>query len=118
VHTNLGIGLGKIGDLEGAIAEYRIALSINPKDTKAHVNLGVVLLQERGDLEGAVAEYQSALRIDPDLAKAHSNLGAALVLSGDEEGAIAEFQAALRIDPNDAMARDYHAILGYSLGKG
>ena len=35
-HVNLGNALDHKGDLDGAIAEYREALRLNPKDVVAH----------------------------------------------------------------------------------
>ena len=45
-HYNLGVALGSKGDLDGAIAEYREALRLNPNNDEAHVNLGVALGQQ------------------------------------------------------------------------
>lgn len=107
-HFELGFTLQNIGDLQGAIAEYRAALRLNPSHASAHYNLGVVL-QSKRDLEGAVAEYRAALRLNPNDLNAHTNLGVALQTTGDLEGAIAEYHTALRLDPN-------HANAHYNLG--
>ena len=53
------------GDLDGAIAEYREALRLNPNDDEAHFNLGVAL-GKKGDWDGAIAEYREALRLNPN----------------------------------------------------
>jgi tetratricopeptide (TPR) repeat protein len=63
--------------LAGAVAAYREALRLNPKDALAHYNLGNTL-RTQGDLVGATAAYREALRHDPQLAPAHCNLGQAL----------------------------------------
>jgi Flp pilus assembly protein TadD len=51
----LGPGLKKKGDVDGAIAEYREALRLNPNDDDPHVNLGLALAKKK-DSKGAMAE--------------------------------------------------------------
>ena len=58
-HFNLGLALGKKGDVDGEIAEYREALRINPNNGAAHNNLGVAL-EHQGDRPGALEEFRTA----------------------------------------------------------
>jgi tetratricopeptide (TPR) repeat protein len=99
----------KYGDLEGAIAEYRTAIRLDPNHVFARIYLGAAL-EEQGDLEGAIAEYRVAIRLDPNHAVAHNNLGAALEKRDDLEGAIAEYRTALLSNSNLLSAH-------YDLGK-
>jgi Flp pilus assembly protein TadD len=73
-HTDRGIELHNNDDLDGAIAEYRTALRLNPNNVSAHNRLGNAL-QDKGELDGAIAEYRTALHLDPSHAPAHNNLG-------------------------------------------
>lgn len=66
VHTALGNALGEQGDLEGAIAQYRQALVINPDYARAHYNLGSAL-EATGNSESAIPEYEAAIQAKPDL---------------------------------------------------
>ena len=63
-HYKRGVGLQDKGDLEGAIAEYRTALRLNPNDVAAHYNLGVTL-KAKGDFVLAGQELEAALRLIP-----------------------------------------------------
>jgi len=99
-HINLGIALRHRGALEGAIAEYRTALRLNPNDASAYDNLGVALY-DTGALEGAIGAYRTALRLNPNDANAYDNLGVALYTKGDLEGAIGAYRTALLLNPND-----------------
>ena len=69
-HQQLGTELLRKGDLEGAIVEYRMDLSLNPNDVCAHSTLGWAL-GKNGDLKEAIAEYRAALRLKPDSAENH-----------------------------------------------
>ena len=48
------------GDWDGAIAEYRTAISQQPNYPLAHMNLGLAL-RARGDQDGAITEFRLAL---------------------------------------------------------
>ena len=47
------------GDLDGAIAEYREALRLNPNDETAHNNLGFAL-EHKHNFREALQEYRTA----------------------------------------------------------
>lgn len=63
-HCNLGIELREKGDLEGAIAEYRTALRLDPNEVHARYNLAIAL-RAKGDLVSARNEYKKALKLIP-----------------------------------------------------
>jgi tetratricopeptide (TPR) repeat protein/tRNA A-37 threonylcarbamoyl transferase component Bud32 len=111
VYNNLGTVLKDKGDLDGAIAQFKQALALDPKCAPGHNNLGTVL-KDKGDLDGAIAQFKQALALDPKLARAHNGLGNALADKGDLDGAIAEYKQALALDPKDAKA---HYNLGNAL---
>lgn len=102
-HFDIAYKLSEKGDIDGAIAEYRRALKIDPLNDLAHYSLGVVL-QAKGDVEEAFRAYTEAIRINPNNATYHNDLGAVLHNRGDIDGAIIEYQAALKVDPNYALA--------------
>jgi protein O-GlcNAc transferase len=64
----------KRGDPDKAIAYYRIAINMDPKFTKAYVNLGV-LLKNKGKIMEAKDHFDKAIKINPKEAYAYSNLG-------------------------------------------
>ena len=59
----------RVGDLDGAQAEYRTVIEIDPRHMGAHNNL-VILLKKRGDWAGAEKEYVRVLELDPANANA------------------------------------------------
>ena len=117
----LGVTLLEQGDVDGAIAQHRAALFLDPDYARAHYHLGLAL-QKKGDLAGAIAEYQRALALnetnppdveffgyspraiaamrqlgifEPELAEARISLGQALESQGDSAGATAQYKTAL-----------------------
>jgi tetratricopeptide (TPR) repeat protein len=102
--NNLGIALVGKGNTEGAIAQYRKALEINPDDHEVLSNLGSALFK-KGDLDQAIAQERRSLEINPHNAEARHNLGLALFNKGDLDGAIAQYRLALEIQPDLAEAR-------------
>ena len=64
-HCDLGSALKAKGDLEGAIAEYRTALHLQPDNAAAHYDLGRVLWM-KGDREAAFEEFHTAYRLAPN----------------------------------------------------
>ncbi|MGD0017604.1 MAG: tetratricopeptide repeat protein, partial [Verrucomicrobiia bacterium] len=101
-------GYGKLAE---AIAEYQVALQIEPDYIDAHYNLGNILYQ-LDKLPEAVEQFKQALRIKPDYAEAHINLGSALFGLGRVMEAIGQYEQALRIKPDSAEA---HYNLGVAL---
>lgn len=112
VHVRMGVLLSEEGNLEGAIAEFRTVIRLEPDDVRAHNSLGIAL-ETKGDLEGAIVEYRTAIHLQPDYVSAHYNLGNALNAKGDLDRAIAEYRTAIRLKPDQA---DVHANLGGALG--
>jgi tetratricopeptide (TPR) repeat protein/transglutaminase-like putative cysteine protease len=95
-------------DLDGAIAQYRKALELEPESFRAHRWLGSALYNQQ-DYDGAVAEYRQALRLRPEDAEVHHDLGDALAWTEGFDAAIIEYREAVRLEPQDAVA---HLKLG------
>jgi tetratricopeptide (TPR) repeat protein len=108
-YNNLGNALAAHGEMDGAIAQYRKALALDPDSELAHNNLGLALAR-RGRAEAAIAEYRAALRSKPDYGEAHNNLGSVLADQGRLAEAVAEYRAALK-------TRFDYAEANYNLGK-
>jgi tetratricopeptide (TPR) repeat protein len=98
-------------DYDGAIAEYRKALKIDPKYAVAHYDIGLAL-DAQGKTKEAIAAYRRAIRFDPKYADAHYALGLALSDVGKLDEAIATFRKGIKLDPKDAR---FHQALGTAL---
>ncbi len=62
-----------------AIAEYRKALNLNPRNSQAHLKLGFLLYNVKQDHEEGFTHLQTALRLDPNNPLVHHDLGMALL---------------------------------------
>ena len=64
--NNSGRRLLGVGDLEGAISQFRAAISAMPTLASAHYQLGLALTQ-KGEKEEAAKEFQKAAELEPGL---------------------------------------------------
>jgi eukaryotic-like serine/threonine-protein kinase len=110
-HNDLGAALLEKGEMEEAIACYKKAIALDPKDHKPHFNLGNTL-KDKGQLDEAIACHQKAIALDPKYAGAHYNLGVALARKGEVDEAIACYQKAIALESKYAQA---HGALGEAL---
>ncbi len=110
-HDELGAAYKAQGRLDRAVAEFQIALRLEPSFAFAYNNLGAAY-KSQGRLDSAVEAYQAALRLEPDSADTHYNLGNAYASQGRPDMAAAEFQASLRLHPDFAWAH-YNLGLAY-----
>jgi len=88
------------GDPDGAIAAYKEAIRLDPKNAPVQYSLGKILWEVKRDYDGAMTAFQAAIRLDPNHADAHTGLGVALLGKRNLAAAIASFKEALRLDPN------------------
>ena len=93
------------GDVGGAERMLRRALSINPRNAEAHVDL-VMLLTSTKRSDEALPHFHTALELAPDSANAHYNFAVALGDLGQLQEAIAHFGRAVEIDPKKAATHE------------
>ncbi len=101
--TGLGIALEHEGHLSEGMVHYRVALALNPADTKARYNLEK-LLEQQSKWSAAVELMTGALDADPNDFNAHLRLGILLPHVGRNAEALQHFEAALKIQPDACEA--------------
>jgi len=107
-HEYLGYALYAEGEIDEAIEEYRISLTLSPDRADAHINLGLAY-HSKGWIDRAIEQYMIGLGLQPDDAVGNLNIGLAYISKGWVEQAIERCQHAIRIDPYLA---DAHNCLG------
>jgi tetratricopeptide (TPR) repeat protein len=110
-HNNLGHALYGQEKVEEAIACFRQAIALDPKDSLAHYNLGYALYG-KGKVDEAIACFRKAIALDPKHAGAHHNLGLTLWRKGQVDEAINCWRKAIALDPKFALP---HFALGREL---
>ena len=113
VHANLANILYVKGDIQGAVAHFQTAITLNPRKHWTSVvnqTLGFVFQESNNDLDAAISSYQSAYLLTPEDMDIYINLGSAFYDKEDVENALAVYRNALELDPTNARI---HCNLGF-----
>ena len=100
---NLSAMLIGQGRFEDALEQAREAVRIDPKNARAHHNLGVCLAHLRR-WEEALAAHRESLALDPTQSETHNDLGVALASLGRIPEALKHFERAVRLKPGNEKA--------------
>jgi tetratricopeptide (TPR) repeat protein len=104
-HGALGVLLEEHKDSQAALAEYRIAVRIEP-DNGALRGTMADLLMDLGSVDDAIIEYQKGIRADPaNAAGLELNLCGALQATGRQREGVAACLQAVKLDPDFLEAR-------------
>ena len=100
----LAQGLYRIGDLDAALDECRVALKLKSHNARAYLQLGVTLMAKQDGHAAAIALMEATL-LDPDLTHAHYSLGSVQYSLGNLTAAIQSYRRVLDLQPNFPDAR-------------
>lgn len=93
------------------------AATINPRDSSAHYNLGLIH-QQRGELSEARERFQRAIEIDADELDAHYQLGRIARAQNRMAEAIGHFEQVVQRDQSHAQNEIWREIGATYLGAG
>jgi Flp pilus assembly protein TadD len=93
-----------------AAQAYGMTLQYDPKNARAHEELGLFYIDNKERDKGA-AELRQAVAIEPGLWRSHNALGVIADAAGDHAAAIEHYGNALAFSPNSALVLNN---LGYS----
>ena len=117
IHNTAGLVLNELGQVNGAVGEFKTAVKLDARFFEAHMNLAAVNLSFRG-FKTSEEEYRQALGMHGDDYDAH--LGLALALRGQIDdtnydkqvaGAQSELDSCKKIDANRPDAYYNEGIL-------
>ena len=83
---------------EKAIEIFKKIISLEPKNYKAHYNLGIAYFN-LGQIESALESYNAAINIKPDYKFCYYNIGLVYEHKNDLKNALKYYNNALDIDP-------------------
>jgi tetratricopeptide (TPR) repeat protein len=88
----------KLNDSQGALADFNLAISLNPKFAGAYYNRGLLKADKLNDSQGALADFNLAIFLNPKYVTAYYNRGILKAYKlNDRPGAISDFRTAARI---------------------
>ncbi len=90
-------------DYTAVIAEYTLAIQLNPADALAYCYRGVAYYR-LGDGNSAMTDYNRAIELDPTMAIAYYRRGFLQYLAKDYISAIADYNKAIEYKPDFAVA--------------
>jgi tetratricopeptide (TPR) repeat protein len=97
--VNRGNAYDDNGDPDRALADYNLAISLNPRNNDAFYNRGITYRRKKEHTR-AIADFTEAIRQNPKDAQAYLFRGRSKVDSGDKTGGEADIARARQIDPN------------------
>lgn len=111
--------LGREGDHDKSIAEYREAIRLNPRLPGVHFELAEQLRTsaDPGLNAQAEAEYKAAIRVNEYDATSWRQLGGIMTAKGDFNTAEEDYRRALALQPRDSDAETGLAIVFISLNR-
>lgn len=108
-HTNFGIVLLKIGEVENAISNFQKALILNPSNETAIFYQGIVH-DRQGKGDEAIEFFNRSISLNPENIYALTNLGIIHASKNDFEKAFDYFNKAIALDQKhpQALTLYYH----------
>jgi len=112
----LGVAMDGLGDVQGAIAQYKKALALDPKLVEAAVNLSGAQFEQK-DAAGALATAEQGLKANPKSPELLVNRALSLEALGKKDEAMGAYAAAVKARPDDAQLRITYAEYLAAAGK-
>ena len=112
-HICLGGALSRVGRVQEAEKEFRIAMETDPANPAAHVQVGAIREYEK-KYDAALAEYRKAAALNDT--EAYGMMGRVLLLKRDFPAAINQLKHAEQIDPANWQNHELHGEALQNMG--
>lgn len=103
------------GDTAKALADYNLAVSMDPYYAPGYGNRAIVLYQTN-DYEGALADLNEAIRLDTRQSGYYINRGLVRYQMNDLRGAMADYDQVIDMDSKNLIARFNRGLLRAQVG--
>lgn len=115
--NGLGLVLQRMGEQQGALAAFRHALEIAPRNATVRINMAR-LEGQMGQWSRAADDYRLAARLQPNDYEPQYNLGVALQQAHEDAAAIPELETAIQLSPREPAAHRALAASYEKVGRG
>lgn len=115
-HIFLGIALYWQGQVDPAMAEYRAALALDPKNAEALQLLGIAYAW-KGDIKSALDNFKQAVEINPNRPDTQMNLGSTYAALDNLDDALYHFRRAVELDERHPLYQYQLASLYEVMGR-
>lgn len=102
VRNNLGGAYARRNEDEKAVAEFKVAIALNPRYADAYKNLGFVYLKHN-DPDTALKYYAKALELNSHNWQFYNDMGAAYIAKQNYKKAEEYFLKALQLSPDNEL---------------
>ena len=99
-----------------AIADYDMAIHLDPDDSQAYFNRGLVRMELTGH-EAALLDFDKAIELNPNNADAYNNRGGVKVILRRFDEALTDYDKAIRLNPEHVFGYYHRGILKNHLGR-
>jgi protein O-mannosyl-transferase len=113
-YNNRGIARKNAGDIQGALADYNLAIASSASDAKSYLNRANINFNA-GQYEAAIVDYNKSIELDPSNAKAYSSRGAAYAGLNNFDLALNDLNRAIEISPDFTDAIRNRALIHYNV---
>jgi Flp pilus assembly protein TadD len=112
----LGVAMEGLGDVAGAMSQYKKALELDPKLVEAAVNLSGAQFEQK-DAAGALVTAEQGLKANPKSPELLINRALSLEALGKKDEALTAYGAAVKARPDDPQLRIAYAEMLAASGK-
>lgn len=114
--NNRGMLKNTLGDKEGAIADFREAVTVKPDYFEAYNNLGFTYSGMKNGASEALQYFNKSLEVNPAYPDAYYNRAITKNEMGDKAGAMEDYNLALKYRPNYPEALVNRSMLKKAAG--
>ena len=102
-HNLLGVCLRELKDPAASVAQFRMAVQLEPRYKTAWFNLATTLFGLH-DENGAVSAFNQLLKIDPQSIDGHLAVARILLMRGEETAALPHLEKVIQLDRHNTFA--------------
>jgi tetratricopeptide (TPR) repeat protein len=113
---NSAVTRRKQGEYDGAIADFDMAIALNPDDPDSFYGRAVTY-NLKGERERAIKDYDDAIRLHPSDATALNERCWTRAVIGQLQAALADCDRSLSLKPDSADALDSRGLANLKLGR-